>query len=335
MGEKPSLKKQSHTTSKKPADGCSSVSGLFMCCVMRWEKLDSCLAVVLCLLVSREGVEHDVQAQNDQQNSQDQLQAVCDEHRTPSGLAGGDGDGSGIADSLDHRNETLHQSGEGDAQHDDQRGEQHLVAAAGDLQEDAQGGQNQSAQQLVGGTKQRPDVGVADLGQQEAKGQGQEGGEVDVAQQLAPALGMLHIIHAEQLLEAHAADAGHSVQTGQCQSGNAHGHKDGGGIHGHAEHLKETSNAVGEDLERSACGGGAVGSSSGTGNAQGQNGQQAFQHHGTIADLQHILLILHGLGGSAGRNQAVEAGNGTTGNGDEQDGEHGAQLRVVKTGEDG
>ena len=145
------------------------------------------LAVVLSLFVSREGVEHNVQTQNDQQDSQDQLQAVGNEHGTPSGLASRNADRSGGADGLDHGDQALHQSGEGDAQHDDQRGEQHLVAAAGDLQENAQGSQNQSAQQLVGGTEQGPDICVADLGQQEAKGQGEEGGEVDVAEQLAPA----------------------------------------------------------------------------------------------------------------------------------------------------
>ena len=31
----------------------------------------------------------------------------------------------------------------------------------------------------------------------------------------------------------------------------------------------------------------------------------------------------------------MEAGNSTTGNGDEQDGEHGTQLLVGETGEDG
>ena len=60
-------------------------------------------------------MEHDVQAQNDQQDSQDQLQAVGDEHSAPSGLTGRDGDSGGIADGLDHRHETLHQSGEGDS----------------------------------------------------------------------------------------------------------------------------------------------------------------------------------------------------------------------------
>ena len=61
------------------------------------------LAVVLCLLVGGEGVEHDVQAQDDQQHSQDELQAVGDEHSTPSGLTGRDGDSSGIADGLDRK----------------------------------------------------------------------------------------------------------------------------------------------------------------------------------------------------------------------------------------
>ena len=49
---------------------------------------DVCFAVVLSLLVSGEGVEHDVQAQHDQQHGKDQLQAVCDEHSAPSGLTG-------------------------------------------------------------------------------------------------------------------------------------------------------------------------------------------------------------------------------------------------------
>ena len=135
---------------------------------------------------------------------------------------------------------------------------------------------------------------------------------------------MFHIVHAEQFLEAHAADTGHSVQTGKGQGGNAHGHKDGGGIHGHAEHLKESGHAVAEHLERGAGGGGAVRSSGSAGHAKGQHGQQAFQHHGAVTDLEHILFILHGLGGGAGRNQAVEAGHRTAGHGDEEDGEQAA-----------
>ena len=280
-------------------------------------------------------MEHDVQAQNDQQDSQDELQAVGDEHSAPSGLTGRDGDSSGIADGLDHSDKALHQSSEGDAEHDDERGEEHLVAAAGDLQEDAQGRQDQSAQQLVCRTEQGPDVGVADLGQDEAEHQSEEGREVDVAEQLAPTLSVLHVVHAEQLLEAHAADAGHGIQAGQSQCGNAHGHKDGSGISGDTEHLKETGHAAAEDLEGSTGGGGAVSSGSSTGDAEGQNSQQALEDHGAIADLQHILLVLDGLGGSAGRDEAVEAGDRTAGHGDEQDGEHGTQLLVGETGEDG
>ena len=290
-------------------------------------------AVLFSLLVSLEGVDHDVQAQNDQQDSQDQLQAVCDEHSAPGGLASGDGYRSGGADGLDHSNQALHQSGEGDAQHDDQRGEDHLVVAAGDLQEHAQGSQNQSAQQLVGGTEQRPDVGVADLGQDEAEHQSDDGGEVHVAQQLAPALSVFHVIHTEQLLEAHTADTGHSVQAGQGQSGNAHGHEHGSKVLVQAKAHKEAGHATAEDLEGGAVGRGAVGGSGCACHAQGDDSQQALQDHGTVTDLQHILFIGNSLGGSAGRNQAVEAGNGTAGHGNEQDGEHGAQLCVVEAGE--
>ena len=280
-------------------------------------------------------MQHNVQAQNDQHHSQDQLQAVGDEHSTPGGLASGDGGGSSNRDGLDHGDQALDQRGEGDAQHDDQRREQHLVVAAGDLQEYAQGSQDQGAQQLVGGTEQRPDVGIADLGQQEAEGQRDDGGEVNVAEQLAPALSVLHIIGAEQLLEAHTADTGHGIQAGQGQGGNAHRHKDGSDGNGHAEHLKEAGNAAAEDLERGTGGRGAIGSGSSTGNAQGQDSQQAFQHHGAVTDLEHVFLVLNGLGGSAGGNQAVETGNSAAGHGNKQDGEHGAQLLVVETGEDG
>ena len=94
---------------------------------------------------------------------------------------------------------------------------------------------------------------------------------------------MLHVVHAEQLLEAHAADTGHGIQTGQSQCGNAHGHKDGSGISGDTEHLKETGDAAAEDLEGSTGGGGAVSSGSSTGNAESQNSQQALEDHGAIA----------------------------------------------------
>lgn len=132
--------------------------------------------------------------------------------------------------------------------------------------------------------QQRPDVGVTDLGQDKAEHQRDEGGEVHT-EQLAPAPSVLHVVHAEQLLEAHAANAGHGIQTGQRQCGNAHGHEHGSSVGGHAEHLKETGNAAAEDLERSTGSRGTVGSCGSTGNAQSQNRQQAFKDHGTVADL--------------------------------------------------
>ena len=146
---------------------------------------------------------------------------------------------------------------------------------------------------------------------------------------------MFHVIHAEKLLEAHAADAGHGVQTGQGQGGDAHCHKDGGHIDGHAEHLKEAGNTTAEDLERGAAGRGAVRRRRRAGHAEGQDGQHTLQHHGAVADLEHIFFVLNGLGGGAGRNQTVEAGNRTAGHRDKQDGEQAAQLLVLEAGKGG
>ena len=145
---------------------------------------------------------------------------------------------------------------------------------------------------------------------------------------------MGHVIHAEQLLKAHAADAGHRVQTGQRQRGHAHGHKALRHIDRHAEHFQKPGHAVGEDLERGACGGGAVRSGGRAGHAERQHRQQAFQHHGAVAHLEHVPLVLHGLGGGAGGHQAVEPGHRSAGHRDEQDGEQIAQLFVGEAGVD-
>ena len=66
----------------------------------------------------------------------------------------------------------LYQGSGGDAEHDDQRREQHLVAAACNLQEYAQRYKDQGGEQLVRRTEQRPDVCIADTGQNEAAQQG-------------------------------------------------------------------------------------------------------------------------------------------------------------------
>lgn len=60
----------------------------------------------------------------------------------------------------------------GYAKHDYQRREQHLVAAACNLQEYAQRYKYQGGEQLVRRTEQRPDVCIADTGQNEAAQQG-------------------------------------------------------------------------------------------------------------------------------------------------------------------
>ena len=145
---------------------------------------------------------------------------------------------------------------------------------------------------------------------------------------------MSHVVHAEQLLEAHPRDTGDGVKAREGKRRDAHGHKDRGGIAGNAEHLKEARDTAAEDLERGAGGGGAIGRRGRAGHTEGEDGKQALQNHGAVADLEHVLLVFNGLGGGAGGNKAVEAGHRTAGDGDKQDGEHGAELFVVEARED-
>ena len=291
-------------------------------------------AVVFAGNVASHGIDHDGRAKDDEQHCDDELQAVGNEHRAPGRFTGGDGDRRRVPDGADHGHQPLHQRREGDAEHDDQRREQHLVAAAGDLEEDAQRDENQRGKELIGRAEQRPDVGVADLSKHIAQYKRQNRGEIGIAQKLAPGLGVSHVVHAEQLLEAHPRDTGNGVKTREGKRRDAHGHKDRGGIAGNAEHLKEARDTAAEDLERSAGGGGAIGRRGCTGHTEGEDGKQAFQNHGAVANLEHVLLVFNGLGGCAGGNKAVEAGYRAAGDGDEQDGEHGAELFVVEARED-
>ena len=284
--------------------------------------------------VASHGIDHDGRAKDDEQHCDDELQAVGNEHRAPGRFTGGDGDRRRVPDGADHSHQPLHQRREGDAEHDDQRREQHLVAAAGDLEEDAQRDENQRGKELIGRAEQRPDVGIADLGKRIAQYKRQNRGEIGIAQKLAPGLGVSHVVHAEQLLEAHSRDTGDGVKAREGKGRDAHGHKDRGGIAGNAEHLKEARDTAAEDLERGAGGGGAIGRRGCAGHTEGEDGKQALQNHGTVADLEHVLLVFNGLGGCAGGNKAVEAGHRAACDGDEQDGEHGAELFVVEARED-
>ena len=54
---------------------------------------------------------------------------------------------------------------------------------------------------------------------------------------------MFHIIHAEQLLEGHAPDAGDGVQCGESQCGDAHRHEALRHIDRDSEHFQETGHA--------------------------------------------------------------------------------------------
>ena len=241
-----------------------------------FSKLDLGLAVVLAGDVASHRVHDDGRAEHDEQHRDDELQAVGDKHRAPGRLARGDGDGSGILDGAHHGHQALDKRCERDAKHDDERREKHLVAAARDLEEDAQRDEHERGEQLVRRAEQRPDVGVADLREHVAEHERQHRGEIRVAQELAPGLGVGHVVHAEKLLEAHARDTRDGVKAREGEGGDAHRHKDRGGVVRHAEHLEEARNAAAEDLERGTSSGGTVSSSGCTGNAEGQNSQQAF-----------------------------------------------------------
>ena len=312
--------------------GCSSREASFF---THFSKLNLGLAVVLAGDVASHRVHDDSRAEHDEQHRDDELQAVGDKHRAPGRLARGDGDGSGILDGAHHGHQALHERRERDAKHDDERREEHLVAAARDLEEDAQRDEHERREQLVGRAEQRPDVGVADLREHVAEHERQYGGEIRVAQELAPGLGVGHVVHTEKLLEAHARDTRDGVKAREGEGGDAHRHKDRGGVVRHAEHLKEARNAAAEDLERGTGGGSAVRRGGRTGHAECEHGKQALEDHRAVADLEHVLLVFDRLGRRAGGDEAVEAGHRAAGDGDEQDGEHRAELFIVEAREDG
>ncbi len=62
------------------------------------------------------------------------------------------------------------------------------------------------------------------------------------------------------------------------------------------------------------------------GDDEGDDAEHGLDEHRAIANRQHILLIGHGLGGRAGGNEAVETGNGTAGDRDEQNWEQALAL---------
>ena len=124
----------------------------------------------------------------------------------------------------------------------------------------------------------------------------------------------------------------HGVKAGQSQSGDTHRHEALRHIHRNPEHFKEAGHTVAEHLERRPGSCRAVLRSGSTRHAQRNHGQQAFQHHGAVAHLEHILFIGNCFGGSAAGNKAVETGNSTAGNRDKQDREQVAELIVVETG---
>ncbi len=286
-----------------------------------------------------ETVDGNDEAQDHQQDGENELQA----------LGGGDGDGGRGGGSRDGAEEAvsldsghaahgaLDQRGEGAAEQEGDGHVEHPALAAGALAEHGEGNHGHTAEQLVGSTKERPDVGIAAKGEGETGKQGDDRGEPGVAENLHVAglgldgQGVVGL--GKELGERGAGDAGDGVERGQGQSGNVHGHEDGSERTVNTEGLHTAGDTSGEDLERGGSDAGVEGAGTGgvhvgehdAGDDDGKDADEGLDDHGAITDLDGVLLLLDLLGGGTRRNEAVEAGEGTAGNGNKQDREHHAR----------
>ena len=283
-----------------------------------------------------EAVDGNDEAQDHQQDGKDELQA----------LGGGDGDGGRGGGSRDGTEETvgldgghaahgaLDQRGEGAAEQEDDGHVEHPALAAGALAEHGEGDHGHAAEQLVGSTKERPDVGIATKSESETGKQGNDRGEPGVAEDLHVAglgldgQGIVGL--GKELGERSAGDAGDGVERGQGQSGDVHGHKDGSERAVNTEGLHTAGDAGGEDLERGGSDTGVEGAGTGgvhvgehdASDDDGKDADEGLDNHGAVTDLDGVLLLLDLLRRGAGRNEAVETGESTASDGDEQDREH-------------
>ena len=218
--------------------------------------------LVRCLLVGVDqffaAVVDDRDSQDHEGDGQDELQAF-DEER-PVTRCNLDDQGIGRFDESRH----------GDAEHDDHGDVEHEALAARRLEEDGQADEDHGGQQLVGRTKERPDVHVAAQAEQEAEEQGDDRSKIFVDADFLDGIHFLSFIDAEQFLEGHTADTADGIKGRQGQGRNAHGHDAGSRRLGQAEHGEETSDSAGENLERRPRSDVAVGSGS-AGDDQGDD----------------------------------------------------------------
>ena len=216
-----------------------------------------------------EAVNGNDEAQDHQQNGKDELQALGGGNGD-GGRGGGSRDGTEEAVSLDGGHAAhgaLHQRGEGAAEQEDDGHVEHPTLAAGTLAEHGEGDHGHAAEQLVGSTKERPDVGIATKSEGETGKQGNDRGEPGVAEDLHVAglgldgQGIVGL--GKELGERSAGDAGDGVERGQGQSGDVHGHKDGSERAVNTEGLHTAGDASGEDLERGGSDTGVEGAGTG------------------------------------------------------------------------
>lgn len=119
-----------------------------------------------------------------------------------------------------------------DDEHDGHRNPQHPALAARALEEHGERGEDEGAEELVGGAEERPDVHVAGEAEEPAAAQREQRGDPGVAEELRNGALFPAVGRGEELLEAHAADAGNGVDRGHGEGGDAHRQDAGGDVGG-------------------------------------------------------------------------------------------------------
>ena len=142
---------------------------------------------------------------------------------------------------------------------------------------------------------------------------------------------MFHIIDTEEFLKTHSSDTCYGIKTGKCKCRYTHCHKYGCYIYRNAKHFEKSGYSLTEDLEWGSDGRCSICTCRSTSDTKCQYRKQTLKHHRTISDFQHIFFIFHSFRRCSGRNQTMESGNRTTGNGDKQDWEHRTECLIIES----
>ena len=206
-----------------------------------------------------------------------------------------------------------------DAEHEDHRHVEHPALAPCDFEEHGKRDEHERGEQLVRRAEERPDVHIASEAEPVGEYEREDGRDVFVHEEARRGARLLTRRWFEHLLQGHAADARDGVDRRHAERRDAHRDEAGGEACREPEDLREKgADAAREDLERRALRHDAV-LRGRAGDDECDDAEQALAEHRSVADGQHVALVRDGLGGRAGRDEAVEAGDRAAGNRDEED----------------